>query len=99
MSADMPHCATPIAADLPQSVTIAVYPAYTAHSRSLKPHNSHRIRSRVSAQSVRVAIHPKIDRVLARHYGFTTTQLDFILNYDIKYRMGKDADTGESEEE
>ena len=30
----------------------------------------------------------KIDRVLAKHYGFTTEELDFIINYDIKYRMG-----------
>jgi len=26
--------------------------------------------------------------VLARHYGFTDEELDFILHYDIKYRMG-----------
>jgi len=30
----------------------------------------------------------EIDRVLAKHYGFTDEELDFILNYDIKYRMG-----------
>jgi len=30
----------------------------------------------------------KIDKVLARHYGFTNEELDFIINYDIKYRMG-----------
>ena len=30
----------------------------------------------------------KIDRVLAEHYGFTEEELDFIINYDIKYRMG-----------
>ncbi len=30
----------------------------------------------------------KIDRVLAEHYGFTDEELDFIINYDIKYRMG-----------
>ncbi len=30
----------------------------------------------------------EIDRVLARHYGFTDEELDFIINYDIKYRMG-----------
>lgn len=30
----------------------------------------------------------KIDKVLARHYGFTDEELDFIINYDIKYRMG-----------
>ena len=32
----------------------------------------------------------KIDRVLAKHYGFTEEELDFIINYDIKYRMGRE---------
>jgi hypothetical protein len=31
----------------------------------------------------------EIDSVLAEHYEFTDTELDFILNYDIKYRIGK----------
>ena len=31
----------------------------------------------------------EIDRVLAKHYGFTDEELDFIVNYDIKYRMGR----------
>jgi len=39
----------------------------------------------------------EIDRVLAQHYGFTEEELDFIINYDIKYRMGKEA-TEESQE-
>ena len=30
----------------------------------------------------------QIDCVLAQHYGFTDEELDFIINYDIKYRMG-----------
>ena len=30
----------------------------------------------------------EIDRVLAKHYGFTEEELDYIINYDIKYRMG-----------
>jgi hypothetical protein len=30
----------------------------------------------------------KIDKILAQHYGFTEEELDFIINYDIKYRMG-----------
>ncbi len=30
----------------------------------------------------------EIDLVLASHYGFTEEELDFIINYDIKYRMG-----------
>lgn len=38
----------------------------------------------------------EIDRVLAEHYGFTDEELDFILNYDIKYRMGRGS--GEEEE-
>jgi len=39
----------------------------------------------------------EIDRVLAKHYGFTNEELDFIINYYIKYRMGS-ADTGEDAE-
>ena len=30
----------------------------------------------------------EIDVVLAQYYGFTEEELDFIINYDIKYRMG-----------
>ena len=29
----------------------------------------------------------EIDKVLARHYNLTEEELDFIINYDIKYRM------------
>jgi flagellar motility protein MotE (MotC chaperone) len=35
----------------------------------------------------------EIDRVLAKHYGFTDEELDFIINYDIKYRMGQDTES------
>ena len=34
----------------------------------------------------------EIDRVLAGHYGFTDEELDYIINYDIKYRMGREAE-------
>jgi len=37
----------------------------------------------------------EIDRVLAKHYGFTEEELDFIVNYDIKYRMGTDTEGNE----
>jgi hypothetical protein len=37
----------------------------------------------------------EIDRLLAQHYGFTDEELDFILNYDIKYRLGRNAETEE----
>ena len=33
-----------------------------------------------------------IDQLLSRHYGFTDEELDFIINYDIKYRMGLGSD-------
>jgi hypothetical protein len=33
----------------------------------------------------------EIDRTLAEHYGFTDKELDFIINYDIKYRIGAEA--------
>ncbi len=32
----------------------------------------------------------QIDKALAPHYGFTDEELDFIINYDIKYRMGQE---------
>ena len=32
----------------------------------------------------------EIDSVLAEHYSFTNEELDFIINYDIKYRMGRE---------
>lgn len=41
----------------------------------------------------------EIDRVLAQHYGFTDEELDFIINYDIKYRMGLVKGKGEEESE
>jgi len=43
----------------------------------------------------------QIDSLLAQHYGFTQSELDFIINYDIKYRMGKElggTDSGEDSE-
>lgn len=32
----------------------------------------------------------QIDAFLAQHYGFTHEELDFIINYDIKYRLKKE---------
>jgi hypothetical protein len=37
----------------------------------------------------------EIDAVLAKHYGFTAEELDFIVNYDIKYRLGRDSESEE----
>lgn len=40
----------------------------------------------------------EIDTTLAKHYGFTEEELDFIINYDIKYRMGKELENGDEED-
>lgn len=32
----------------------------------------------------------EIDALLAMHYGLTEEELDFVINYDIKYRMGEE---------
>lgn len=39
----------------------------------------------------------EIDKVLAQHYKFNADELEFIINYDIKNRMGKEL-TGEDDE-
>ncbi len=35
----------------------------------------------------------EIDTVLAEHYSFTPEELDYVINYDIKYRMGKELES------
>jgi len=42
------------------------------------------------------------DKILAKYYGFTEDEFDYIVNYDIKYRMSKalfGEDEAESEDE
>lgn len=41
----------------------------------------------------------EIDEALAEHYRFTDEELDFIVNYDIKYRMGDDLFDDEEEDD
>jgi hypothetical protein len=66
-----------------------------------KFHSINRIRQDCEFQESRPSkskpIIDEIDRVLAEHYGFTHEELDFIINYDIKYRMGRD--NGDESEE
>jgi len=45
------------------------------------------------------AILHEIDRVLAVHYGFTDEELDFIINYDIKHRMGREEETDDPQKD
>lgn len=76
-------------------------------SQSLKRTSEYR-QMRFSHDTLRVqciipkhskAIIDEIDRMLAHHFGFTDEELDFIINYDIKYRMGKDAESDDAEGE
>lgn len=45
------------------------------------------------------SIMDEIDNVLAEYYGFTVEELDFIINYDIKYRMGDELFEDDDEDE
>ena len=40
----------------------------------------------------------QVDQELAKHYGLTDEELDFIVNYNIKYRVGSDDDGDEEED-
>lgn len=37
----------------------------------------------------------EVDAALAEHYGLTDDELDFIINYDIKYRVGAEENSDE----
>ncbi len=43
------------------------------------------------------ALCDNVDSNLSVHYLITQEELNFIINYDIKYRMGKELDNGEEE--
>jgi len=36
----------------------------------------------------------EVDSLISQHYGFTDEETEFIINYDIKYRMGRGGDEG-----
>ena len=80
--------------DLLRKLSLAIEEDYTAKGRILRMHN--KLTGVVELESLTPAVSKpiidEIDRVLARHYGFTDAELDFIINYDIKYRMGKDSE-------
>jgi hypothetical protein len=67
--------------------------------RAYKKNSEHKIRNGRGGLTEFDEFYPKlskpildeIDCVLAQHYGFTEEELDFIVNYDIKYRLGADA--------
>jgi hypothetical protein len=58
-------------------------------------HSFVRVRQDCAFQEFRPArsrpILDEIDRLLARHYELTDEELDFVRNYEIKYRLGREA--------
>jgi hypothetical protein len=59
----------------------------TSEYRSMKFKHDHlRVQCIIPKKSK--AIIDRIDGLLAVHYGFTEEETDFLINYDIKYRMG-----------
>ena len=61
-----------------KTTKIAEYPRTTGRVEYDEFHPSHA-----------KAIIDQIDCILAEHYNFTEEELDYIVNFDIKYRMGK----------
>jgi hypothetical protein len=51
------------------------------------------VRIQTFSPALNKPVFDEIDSVLAGHYGFTAEELDFILNYDIKYRLGRETET------
>lgn len=72
-------------------------------SRDLKAHSFERVmkykHDTLTVQCIvpkfSKAIIDKIDGLLAKHYGLTKEELDYVLNYDIKYRIGLEAEGDE----
>jgi hypothetical protein len=81
------HLAETLAADL----------ARTAQRRTINTNQGHvitydELRAKESKNSIDC-----VDEALAAAYGFNSAELDFIVNYDIKYRLGSEADVAGDE--
>jgi hypothetical protein len=44
-----------------------------------------------------VRVPPCLEEMLSKHYGFPSEEADFIINFDIKYRLGRNEDGDEDE--
>ena len=74
-----------------------------AAGRLMESFQAHKKRKRTSYKTTGTVVYDEfeqkpskpivdeIDCTLAVHYGFTDEELDFIINYDIKYRMGRES--------
>lgn len=70
-----------------------------ATEKTINTKQGHKIEyHEIKASSSKTLI-DQIDTLLAKHYGFTEEELDFIINYDIKYRMGLGGGSAEEDDE
>jgi hypothetical protein len=81
----------------PQLIEELKQPLISCHDRLIESYKLNRIKrydKRIAGDlyeykiSKSKPIIDEIDKVIAKYYGFTEEELDFIINYDIKYRMG-----------
>lgn len=89
---------------LPKNSNDALIEIGVRHERDLFKHSvRRRIRYRATGWIEYDEFYPReskvfvdeIDPILAAHYGFTDEELDFIINYDVKYRLGFTGDEGD----
>ena len=59
-----------------------------ASEKTIRTKQGHTIEYHEIRASASKSLIDEIDTNLAKHYAFTPEELDFIINYDIKYRMG-----------
>lgn len=106
---DVYHCGREIILDFPLDLSALVQscgePLRAINTRLMKNLRKNSVRRKIPYEKTGLVeydeFYPKlskpvideIDTVLAKHYGFTAEELDFILNYDIKYRLGRAAET------
>ncbi|MBO0792993.1 MAG: hypothetical protein J2P36_18885, partial [Ktedonobacteraceae bacterium] len=82
---ELPWLAQQLQADIQRNATLS-----TRNTRAEPGTNKtqHRIELEEFRMSLSKPLLDEIDRVLADHYGLTEQELDFVIHYDIKYRMG-----------
>jgi hypothetical protein len=111
---DVYHCGREIILDFPLELTALAQscgaPLRVINTKLMGSFRQNSVRRKIPYQRTGMVeydeFYPKlskpiideIDRVLARHYGFTEEELDFIVNYDIKYRLGRESDEDDDDE-
>jgi hypothetical protein len=98
----------PVGVDvLPKSIAVEAAKLGVLHEEDLYAHSKRRrIKYRTTGWIEYDEFYPReskavvdrIDELLASHFGFTPEELDYVINYDIKYRMGVEGE-GEADDE